>query len=112
MKPLAETIELIGALLGDFIKPVNREGVDEFKQRLSGSNLKIKSVAYPTPDAKTVSLGAGYTGKPYQFIDSSTGCFRASLPTLTRDELKIQQLLFQRAKNKPVSTASRFYNWF
>lgn len=51
----------------------------------------------PSAKAKTVKLGMKFTG-PYQFLDTSTGEMRQTMPTLTRDEIRLQAGILRHNK--------------
>lgn len=82
--------------------------------RMEFTNLwgKVERVE-PSAKAKTVKIGMKFNG-PYQYLDTSAGEMRQTMPTFTRDEILLQAGLLKHAKlqrkiaNVPLSRLRRF----
>ena len=67
----------------------------------------------PSVKAKTVKIGMMFKG-PYEYLDTSTGEMRKTMPTLSRDEIRLQSGLLKHVKLQQKSanaTLSRL-KWF
>lgn len=59
----------------------------------------------PSAKAKTVKLGMKFTG-PYEYLDTAAGEMRQTMPTLTRDEIRLQAGLLRHSKRNQTETKS------
>jgi len=66
-------------------------GISTIHQTLWG---KYKRKVEPSPKAKTVKIGMLFNG-PYQYLDTSTGEMRQTMPTFTRDDILLQRGLLK-----------------
>lgn len=71
--------------------------------------------ADPSAKAKTVKIGMKFNG-PYEYLDTSAGEMRQTMPTFSRDEIRLQSGLLKHTKlqqkiaNAPLSRLRSLIN--